>query len=1216
MSSGSPTAKASTAVRRNPTAARSMSSIQPKTVNFTTSQAVGSPNAPSTAVPRPPAPPEDPAAAQTAPEGVPPTAPAAVPTTGDATAAASWFAVRPLIAQELSVCGVSGLAPEQSLSIVGVGPTDVSIAADEDENLAASLSPRVMSYTLDGVVAPERFVPLSEQVANGDDAASGASQQPMPHPQSEERLRQLADGAVRSAIGGVNTALVVLGHAATGREAIAFGRGDAATAVAPPPPRPPPALTTSTTAGDEALSAESGGIPDGVVGGATGRSTTSVIPPPASIAQDGLFGAVFHALAVQLERDQRQAGRKTELKASYFDVFNERVRDGLQQAAAATAASPSVAASTTSNDGSAYLGASSTEVPGSPLASSSHIPFIGYPVRYHPFTGAFLDGIGTVAIESPAAVIDFYRLTILGDDTATAGSGAVGSRQRGSPPLPPQGVGRATAAANSGTTAHRIHAGVTTIIAIDIHTSDTTPGAATALDDTSPAAPPRDAFVRVSRLLLVKLAALSSRTPRTAATGGGGGGGKQSGAAPLPVPPLKLSGSTALSTSAAGDESASAFEALVRAGSKHQQQPPPQSSPPKSASNSKDATSVAALSISTRRRGLTATGHPAKGGPADPPRSSGSLASGSNGENAPTTTLVNALLGRAFDSGRTFLLGTASPHLAFTFPTEQVLNLLECHRTFGMKRTVVTNGGPAATVIDTMRDEIRQLKAMLTLVSKAGEGDDSGAASLALLGATGMSLSTREHLEEELLMSEAAIASVQTSASKAAAAYKAQLEVEQRLRAEAERAHETTAQQQAFAQTQLTVEKHKLFAQAFRGAFLNSRKDQMMVQDQREASQKETTMKKELKHNADIIAALKAERERLQFDVARSDREVKRLRSEVAVLTSKLNKATRDNHDQTLQCEQLATQVNLARYEGTVAVHELRSQLISVEKDRDLLRAQLDVRQAEITELKIAVQRTERVTRGAMEDEIQSLRAEVGQERARHQALRNVVDQLRHELEEEQRSKLTIRHELRASAAAIAAIREEADVHRMAYLRRLKKLVDRYAVEREGYLTLLREGRAAVLELRRFEAFLPGQLNKTSIYRASQSSIVAWLQLHGLERYQATFSSHGFNDLLYMSAITEADMVDMKIIAGSRRKILQLSGELSRQLRDVDIHDREATEPSKARTMVDTVCVWLGDFEAAVRAEGEAAADAAEEMVTTGPVPPQQSSPSPSAASA
>eukprot|EP00760_Papus_ankaliazontas_P038818 PhM_4_TR9334/c0_g2_i1/m.76984/K17914/KIF13; kinesin family member 13 len=69
--------------------------------------------------------------------------------------------------------------------------------------------------------------------------------------------------------------------------------------------------------------------------------------------------------------------------------------------------------------------------------------------------------------------------------------------------------------------------------------------------------------------------------------------------------------------------------------------------------------------------------------------------------------------------------------------------------------------------------------------------------------------------------------------------------------------------------------------------------------------------------------------------------------------------------------------------------------------------------------------------------------------------------------------------------------------------------------------------------------------------RAGKAGVQAWLTGLGLERHVPDFERSGFTDLHSVAHITEGDLQEMRIMGGSRRKVLQAAAELGNVLSEV-----------------------------------------------------------------
>jgi hypothetical protein len=564
-------------------------------------------------------------------------------------------------------------------------------------------------------------------------------------------------------------------------------------------------------------------------------------------------------------------------------------------------------------------------------------------------------------------------------------------------------------------------------------------------------------------------------------------------------------------------------------------------------------------------------------------------------------TASTVLLAPAFGSTSiTSCIGTVD--LSSIGPSANTIETLLKLRT--ITNNVKSNGGSMDTVVASMNDEISRLKKMLDAAQgNSGEGTST------------TSQTTKSQLAHEIAEKEAALEELQATTNRAVARYEeVQNELEQTKQKVAitEEKLEKESEEKTKAQFDLSSEKQKAFAAAFKNAFLVG-KQQLQNRAQGDQAKEEIEeADAKTKHLEMLLKASKEENERSQFEVQKLQKEVRKLEGDDSELHALVTKLKRELHESKDQVEELKTKVNLAKFEATHETHDLRRELAAVEQ-------KFDNRGFEIDNLKADIHRLESELEQASSTAAEHLREQLASTR---EELRNAHADVRtksHALHESELNRSDLAHRLESMQAelqrrdqSIDQLTKLLDSARLREQERIGKLKELHSIEREGYFNLLAEGSALLEELRKVERCL---IDRPSSYRSGWPGVVAWLNAIGLSQYQSAFQLNGFVDMHTVSQIQESDLIEMKLLRGSRRKVLaeaelvkkQLSGtgttSLSGTLNGTATSLSQTTSPRRAGTLADQTsdakkvldefAEWVKDFSLCIRSEGEESGKAA-----------------------
>lgn len=330
-------------------------------------------------------------------------------------------------------------------------------------------------------------------------------------------------------------------------------------------------------------------------------------------------------------------------------------------------------------------------------------------------------------------------------------------------------------------------------------------------------------------------------------------------------------------------------------------------------------------------------------------------------------------------------------------------------------------------------------------------------------------------------------------------------------------------------------------------------------------------------------------KERLEFDLAKLDKETKKLRGELSTSQTKRKRLERELTDS--QGGQLIAEaaVQKLQTEQDTECLELRQRLLNMQQQVDALERKNEQLTNDMRTHQADFDRRERSMKQDTELQFRDLQADLEVAVAEKEVLKESLEEHTgriHALEEllvqVEVEKKTLNQQLQESRSAIEAAKEEA-------LRAIDRASRMRRAEREEYMKLLESGRAATEELVTFEDLRVDRVAAMEgMYRSGGDAAMRWLKAIGLEQYGPAFRREGFTDILSVANITEADLHAMKILAGHRRKILLALGELKTHL-GVAIAKRKTApmshELADFEKLVDRQREWYRDFATVVRAE-------------------------------
>lgn len=330
-------------------------------------------------------------------------------------------------------------------------------------------------------------------------------------------------------------------------------------------------------------------------------------------------------------------------------------------------------------------------------------------------------------------------------------------------------------------------------------------------------------------------------------------------------------------------------------------------------------------------------------------------------------------------------------------------------------------------------------------------------------------------------------------------------------------------------------------------------------------------------------------KERLEFDLAKLDKETKKLRGELSTSQTKRKRLERELTDS--QGGQLIAEASVQKLqtEQDTECLELRQRLLNMQQQVDALGRRNEQLTNDIRTHQAEFDRRERSMKQDTELQFRDLQADLEVALAEKEVLKESLEEHTgriHALEEllvqVEVEKKTLNQQLQESKTAIEAAKAEA-------LKAIDRASRMRKAEREEYMKQLESGKAATEELVTFEDLRVDRVSAMEgLYRSGGDAAVKWLKAIGLEQYGPAFRREGFTDVLSVANITEGDLLAMKILAGHRRKILSALTELKTHL-GVAMSKRKVAPMSHElvdfEKLVERQREWYRDFATVVRAE-------------------------------
>jgi hypothetical protein len=390
---------------------------------------------------------------------------------------------------------------------------------------------------------------------------------------------------------------------------------------------------------------------------------------------------------------------------------------------------------------------------------------------------------------------------------------------------------------------------------------------------------------------------------------------------------------------------------------------------------------------------------------------------------------------------------------------------------------------------------------------------------------------------------------------------------------------------QAASNLKMSIEKQRAFAQAFKSAFLLG-KEALSRKAQEEEFAKRLQESKDKNERLEIqCISLQGERDRLQYDGTRLTKELRRAKAIIEEMKSAQKRIEEASSKVGEELDAANTRLSLARFESTAEIHDLRAHSLSVERERDALELRVEALSNEGNQLRRIIEDHARQGKMEINQQVEQVQVELSAERAKRASLERHVSDLESESRELRQRIATAHDELHQSTTLRDDMSKKLSDERRLAKQKVQGILEAHENERRQYAVLLREGREILEEMGKFDAFRVGpNTADLSLYRGGDAAVRAWLEGHGMEKYASALLNAGFVDVLSLSQVLEADLVDMKMLTGHRRKLLALVDGLKADVAALRVH-QQPKRGNSFQELSDQFDRWIADFEATLSIE-------------------------------
>jgi hypothetical protein len=335
----------------------------------------------------------------------------------------------------------------------------------------------------------------------------------------------------------------------------------------------------------------------------------------------------------------------------------------------------------------------------------------------------------------------------------------------------------------------------------------------------------------------------------------------------------------------------------------------------------------------------------------------------------------------------------------------------------------------------------------------------------------------------------------------------------------------------------LSNEKKKRFAATFRMAFSKAKglAGAQNVEVNRELEGQALALKHEL------IAASN-ERDRLAYANRQLSKDLELVRTTLMDVQSESIRTKRALVEANEQTAILERKLAQAEFAATDKRHDAIQSLADVERKNDKLSMQIRLTTKELEDANRMI--------AALKKDMESIvtqKVNEAEERVLSMRVQLNAAYIKQQTAEEKSEKLSAqiqRFEEKISRLSAQLSEKEMELGTLQHAvhNRVSVAKEMHIIERENYKRMVREGQCYLEELRNLVMMaMPAHV---SAYRGGAEEVAAFLTNLHLGGLVSTFLHHGFNTMHAVSLIKEADLVEMQVISGSRRKLLAAVNEL------------------------------------------------------------------------
>ena len=368
---------------------------------------------------------------------------------------------------------------------------------------------------------------------------------------------------------------------------------------------------------------------------------------------------------------------------------------------------------------------------------------------------------------------------------------------------------------------------------------------------------------------------------------------------------------------------------------------------------------------------------------------------------------------------------------------------------------------------------------------------------------------------------------------------------------------------------------------------------------------------------------LRGERDRALFQVGSLQRDLREERSRGMDLAEAVKKLKLELHEAHMHAEVVEKDLGYAQLQLAESNTQRHRRIAELEEAATAAAVQSVAQQEAYQTLQIDVARISREATDIAAQEQDALRRQVASLEAELAYALRERDVALEALDCEKKDLALVSEDRSRLTSELQTLQSKFSVLEVNYNTKVERVRELHRIECEAYLNLIAEGQALVEEFRSLESMAftvrPHQHQTVedaaaggvvSVYRGGPQEVTKWLAALGLGSFASTFISNGFDTTHMCSLVTESDLVEMKVTAGVRRRILFAASELAKKYSDAFARStslfaspscsaskqagmREAetdpnlhfSTPLSLGDLVSDLEAWLTDFGETIRAE-------------------------------